>query len=100
MQVTKVLINYQANYNGCDVVVNEEFDARDLRKTNPELSKKLEALQDDVTNKAYDDVITEGRYEGLFNGDEDDLKKYAFNKAREMFGADIALEFNFDEEST
>jgi hypothetical protein len=103
--LTKIKIEYQANYNGCSVLCyfngeEDGFDDFDVQRKDPDLHVKVEALQDAVIDKAYEDVIKEGRHQGEFNGDTDDLKEFAVNRAKEVFGEGVEIVFEVDDSST
>ena len=108
MNITKIEINYQSNYNGCTVFVHTAddpengLDAFDVEYTvkDADTLKKVETLQGAVVEEAYKAVIKSGRLEGTFNGDIDELCEFAFNKARELFGDDVEIDFEEDDSST
>lgn len=77
----KIQVMYQANYNGCVVIENEDdFE-----------HERSEEFTDAVCNYAIEKCNDVGK----FYGDEDELEEFIVAKAKEMFG-DVEVEVEFD----
>ena len=108
MQVTKVEIDYQSNYNGCTVLLHvvlddgceDVLDSFDVKELCPQYLSAVETVQNAVIEEAYKDVIKSGRHEGEFNGSTNKLKTFALTVAATHFSDISNITFTVDDSST
>ena len=103
--ITQLHIEYCTNYNGVNFIANgvpvwpqmdQHVGTTLLNETD---RRMLVQLEDAITTKASEDLITSGRLKGSFNGDTDELEQFIMDACIQIFGDQLAVDVEFDHTS-
>lgn len=97
MDLTKLHITYQSNYNGCSVVAEVGDDGFDLYEfAGGKYKTAGNQLMNAITTYAHDSCDEDGEFQGSIAN----LRKFSTEAAAKLFGPNVAVTFEEDASST